>query len=75
VVSVNGQTVVEATSVSVVIKVVFDLAGQSVTDEGHAVMVEVRVVRTVEVVDCTEDGSETASVGWGPLINAVDDPS
>ena len=51
-VSVTGQTVVETTIVSVVTNVVLELAGQSGTVEGHAVMVAVRVDKTVEVVDC-----------------------
>ena len=48
--SATGQTVVETTRVSVVRYVVFDLSGQLVTEEGHAVMVAVRVLNTVEVV-------------------------
>lgn len=39
--------------VSVVTKVVCERAGQSVTDEGQAVMVDVRVVKMVEVVIAT----------------------
>lgn len=49
-VAVTGQIVVDTTIVSVVTKV--DLAGQLVTELGQAVTVEVRVVRTVEVVSC-----------------------
>jgi hypothetical protein len=45
-----GQIVVETTRVSVVTNVVLAGAGQSGTVEGHAVMVAVRVVKTVEVV-------------------------
>lgn len=48
--AVTGQTVVEITSVSVVIWVVFSRAGQSVTLEGQAVIVAVRVLKMVEVV-------------------------
>jgi hypothetical protein len=42
--------VVETTTVSVVTKVVCSEAGQSVTVEGQAVIVAVRVLRTVDVV-------------------------
>jgi hypothetical protein len=42
--------VVETTTVSVVTKVVCSDAGQLVTVEGQAVIVDVRVLRTVEVV-------------------------
>jgi hypothetical protein len=48
--SSTGQTVVEATIVSVVMRVVFSVAGQLVTVGGQAVIVAVRVVNTVEVV-------------------------
>lgn len=48
--AITGQTVVETTSVSVVIWVVFSRAGQSVTLEGQAVIVAVRVLKMVEVV-------------------------
>jgi hypothetical protein len=47
----TGQIVVETRMVSVVTYVVFCLAGQSTTLEGHAVIVEVRVLKTVEVVN------------------------
>jgi hypothetical protein len=49
--AVTGQTVVETTSVSVMISVVFSRAGQFVTLEGQAVIVAVRVLRIVEVVN------------------------
>lgn len=42
--SATGQIVVETTKVSVVKCVVFDLRGQLVTEDGHAVMVAVRVL-------------------------------
>lgn len=48
--SSTGQTVVETTIVSVVMWVVFSVAGQLVTVEGQAVIVAVRVVNTVEIV-------------------------
>lgn len=48
--AVTGQTVVETTSVSVMIWAVFSRAGQSVTLEGQAVIVAVRVLKMVEVV-------------------------
>lgn len=48
-VAVTGQTVVETTMVSVTTEV--DLAGQSVTVVGQAVMVLVRVEKMVEVVE------------------------
>lgn len=48
-VAVTGQTVVETTMVSVTTDV--ELAGQSVTVVGHAVMVLVRVEKMVEVVE------------------------
>lgn len=44
---------VDTKIVSVVTKVVCERAGQSVTDEGQAVTVDVRVVKTVEVVIVT----------------------
>lgn len=46
----TGHTVVETKMVSVVMKVVFAVAGQFVTVDGQAVMVAVRVEKTVEVV-------------------------
>lgn len=46
-----GHTVVPTTTVSVVRYVVSCRAGQSVTVEGQAVIVVVRVVRIVDVVD------------------------
>jgi hypothetical protein len=49
-VAVTRQIVVETTRASVVTNVVFARAGQSWTVEGHAVIVAVRVVKTVEVV-------------------------
>jgi hypothetical protein len=50
--------------VSVVTKVVCERAGQSVTDEGQAVIVDVRVVKTVEVVIATSvlEGTGLADV-------------
>lgn len=51
----TGQTVVDTTIVSVVTKVVFELAGQLTTVEGQAVIVAVRVERTVDVVTSTVD--------------------
>lgn len=42
--SATGQTVVETIRVSVVKYVVLDLRGQLVTEDGHAVMVAVRVL-------------------------------
>jgi hypothetical protein len=47
--------VVETTIVSVVTKVVLALAGQLRTVVGHAVIVAVRVERTVEVVSSNVD--------------------
>jgi hypothetical protein len=49
-VSVTGQMVVETTMVSVTTLVVSEAAGQLGTVVGQAIIVEVRVVRTVEVV-------------------------
>lgn len=48
--SAAGHTVVETKMVSVVTKVVLAVAGQFVTVDGQAVMVAVRVEKTVEVV-------------------------
>lgn len=48
---VTGQIVVDATIVSVVRKVVLELAGQSVTEPGQAVTVVVRVLKMVDVVN------------------------
>jgi hypothetical protein len=50
--SVTGQIVVATTMVSVVRKVLLADAGQSGTEDGHAVTVAVRVVRIVDVVNC-----------------------
>lgn len=47
----TGHTVVETRIVSVVTYVLFCLAGQSTTLDGHAVMVEVRVLKTVDVMN------------------------
>ena len=44
VVPVTGHTVVETIKVSVVRYVVFDVKGQLVTEDGHAVIVAVRVL-------------------------------
>lgn len=64
---VTGHTVVETKMVSVVTKVVLAVAGQFVTVDGHAVIVAVRVEKTVEVVYC--------STGWDcpaePVSTAV----
>lgn len=49
--SVTGQIVVDTTIVSVVTKVSLAVAGQSGTVVGQAVMVAMRVERTVEVVN------------------------
>jgi len=56
-----GQTVVETAIVSVVTKVVFDRAGQSVTEDGQAVIVAVRVLKTVEVVNPSSSDFVAAS--------------
>jgi hypothetical protein len=48
--------VVETNTVSVVVYVLLWDAGQSVTLDGHAVMVAVRVVKIVEVVDISAVG-------------------
>lgn len=61
--SVTGQIVVDTTMVSVVTKVVLAVAGQLGTVVGQAVIVAVRVERTVEVVKSSvEDPEET--VDW-----------
>lgn len=49
----TGHTVVETRMVSVVTYVLFCLTGQSTTLDGHAVIVAVRVLKTVDVVDAT----------------------
>lgn len=49
-ISITGQTVVVKTNVSVVRKVLCDLAGQFVTSGGQAMTVAVRVVKMVEVL-------------------------
>ena len=49
--SATGQTVVETTTVSVVIKVVLEDGGQLGVADGQAVIVAVRVETIVEVVD------------------------
>jgi hypothetical protein len=49
--SATGQTVVETTTVSVVIKVVLEEGGQLGVADGQAVIVAVRVETIVEVVD------------------------
>jgi hypothetical protein len=54
--SVTGQIVVATTMVSVVRKVLLADAGQSGTEDGHAVTVAVRVVRIVDVVNCGAEG-------------------
>lgn len=50
-----GQTVVETTTVSVTKKVCCAEAGQFETLDGQAVIVEVMVDNTVEVVNWTSD--------------------
>ena len=50
-VSVTGQTVVDSTIVSVVKEGFLADAGQSGTEAGHAMIVEVLVVKIVDVVD------------------------
>ncbi len=49
---VIGEMVVETNTVSVVMKVVLTEAGQFAMADGHAVIVAVRVEKTVEVVYC-----------------------
>lgn len=61
-VAVTGQTVVDTTMTSVVIYVDLSLAGQSVTVDGQAVIVAVRVEKMVEVVDPAPPDSP-----WGVL--------
>lgn len=58
--SVTGQMVVDTTTVSVVTKVVFALAGQLGIVVGQAVMVAVRVVRTIDVVSCGPEELDAA---------------
>lgn len=53
--SVTGQIVVATTIVSVVRKVLLADAGQSGAEDGHAVTVAVRVVRIVDVMNCSAD--------------------
>jgi hypothetical protein len=65
--------VVDTTTVSVVTYVVLERAGQSVMVEGQAVMVAVRVLKTVEVVNCWLSSVEV--VVWlatGTLVKMVD---
>jgi hypothetical protein len=52
-ISRTGHTVVDRTSVSVVTKVLCDLAGQSLTSGAQAVTVEMRVEKIVEVLNRT----------------------
>jgi hypothetical protein len=52
-ISRTGHTVVDRTSVSVVKKVLCDLAGQSLTSCAQAVTVEMRVEKIVEVLNLT----------------------
>lgn len=66
--AVTGQTVVETKTVSVVVYVLFWDAGQLVTLDGHAVMVAVRVVKTVEVVDSPSDDGCTSAVGVADAV-------
>lgn len=63
----TGHTVVETRMVSVVIYVVFCLAGQLTTLAGHAVIVEVRVLKTVEVVNSPPLSWVIVAVGWGAV--------
>ena len=56
VVSVTGQTVVDSTIVSVVTEGVLADARQSGSDVGHAIIVAVLVVKTVEVVILSVSG-------------------
>lgn len=69
--------VVETAIVSVVTKVVLSDAGQSVTDDGQAVMVAVLVVKTVEVVNAggvaVEDGDDPPGAEEG--IDELDESS
>jgi hypothetical protein len=53
IVSKTGQTVVDRNSVSVVRKVLCDLAGQSLTSCAQAVTLEMRVEKIVEVLNRT----------------------
>lgn len=73
--SVTGQMVFEINTVSVVRKVVLAEAGQFLTLDGHAVIVAVRVEKTVEVVyfstgsECPEglvSISVVVAVAWAP---------
>lgn len=67
-VSVAGHTVVDNTTVSVVTKVVFEAAGQWTTLDGQAVIVEVRVVMTVDVV---RGAGVVVALGMlGPFVTA-----
>ena len=45
-----GQTVVETATVDVTMTSVLDSAGQSLTEDGHCVMVAIEVEYTVDVV-------------------------
>jgi hypothetical protein len=72
---VTGQTVVATTKVSVVTNVVRSVTGQSETVEGQAVMVAVRVERTVDVV-CwtvslgrTPEGLDPKGMGIADVIS------
>lgn len=58
-VSVTGQIVVDTRIVSVVTNVVFELAGQLGTVVGHAVIVAVRVEKTIDVVNSNVEEPET----------------
>lgn len=67
---VTGHTVVETKMVSVVTKVVLAVAGQFVTVDGHAVIVAVRVEKTVEVVNCST-GWDCPAEPVGTAVTAV----
>lgn len=56
--SLTGQIVVDTRIVSVVTNVVFELAGQLGTVVGHAVIVAVRVEKTVDVVNSNVEEPE-----------------
>lgn len=60
----TGQIVVDTTRVSVVTNVVFCEAGQWFVADGHAVIVAVRVLKTVDVVR-----PGRVVVGWGCLVS------
>jgi hypothetical protein len=57
-VAVTGQMVVETNTVSVVVYVLLWDAGQTVTLDGHAVMVAVRAMKIVEVVNISAVGGD-----------------